>query len=266
RRVGVLVGFGREIVPGASTGGGAAVGPRRLGAGPVGADRIGASSGRRLCGAGHGVGPGPGHPRRRRCVDINNTVWATTRMWTTAARIGVTGPVVASSSVLSLAGVAWIAPTGTARSAAARARSARGGAAPARSCAARTAAAGPAPAGAGILPGDSLDAHLDAHDAADGVGDVLGGGAAVEGGDQAVGAEAEHQGGATHLVHVGVLRDQCPAGTADLGELVEDGRPVAAHRVGIRAPRCRLLGRGSTRRALLGGVGPFVMPARTGLH
>src|SRR5699024_10828492 len=208
----------------ASTGGGAAVGPRRLGARPVGADRIGASSGRRLCGAGHGVAPGSGQTRRRSGLGSTLASRADIASRTAGARTGVTGPVVAARAGLSLAGVAWIAPTGTARSAAARARSARGGAAPARSCAARTAAAGPARAR--ILPGDSLDATLDAHDAADGVCDVLGGGAAVEGGDQAVGAEAEHLGGATHLVHVGVLRDQCPAGTADLGELVVDGRPV----------------------------------------
>src|SRR5699024_3383181 len=159
------------------------------------------SSGRRLCGAGHGVAPGSGQTRRRSGLGSTLASRADIASRTAGARTGVTGPVVAARAGLSLAGVAWIAPTGTARSAAARA-----GAAPAGRWAARPAGAGPAPAGAGILPGDSLDAPLDAHDAADGVGDVRGGGAAVEGGDQAVGAEAEHQGGATHLVHVGVLR------------------------------------------------------------
>src|SRR5690625_6623675 len=43
-----------------------------------------------------------------------------------------------------------------------------------------SAAAGPGRAGAGILRGDGLDTHLDAHDAADGVGDVLGGGRSEE--------------------------------------------------------------------------------------
>src|SRR5690625_4883553 len=177
----------------------------------------------------------------------------------------VAGPACAVWARPSPAGTARIALAGSARSAAACARAARCGTTRTRSAAAKTAAAGPARAGAGVRRGDGLDAHLDAHDAAVGVGDVLGGRAAVEGRDQTVGAEAEHKRGAAHLVHVGVRRDQRPAGAADLGELVEDRRPVAAHLVGVRAPRC-LLGRGGTRCTLPRGAGRIDVTARAGLR
>ena len=73
------------------------------------------------------------------------------------------------------------------------------------------------------------------HDAAHGVGQVLPGGAAVEGVDQSLGAEADHERAAMSTVDVGVLRDQRPAGAADLLELVQDRGPVPPHLVRIEA-------------------------------
>ncbi|RCS61656.1 hypothetical protein CIK81_14750 [Brachybacterium sp. JB7] len=59
-------------------------------------------------------------------------------------------------------------------------------------------------------------------DAAHGVGQVLRSGAAMEGRDQAFGAEPEHECGALRAVDVSILGDQGPARPTDLGELVQD--------------------------------------------
>src|SRR5699024_11957365 len=113
--------------------------------------------------------------------------------------------------------------------------------------------AGTAP-GAGVIPHDGLDRDLDVHDAAHRIGEVLRGGAAMEGVDQAIGAEADHERAAVDTVDMAVLGDQRPAGPTDLLQLVEDRGPVAAHLIRLDASsgsglrRCRrLLRRGGLR-------------------
>src|SRR5699024_9531652 len=91
-------------------------------------------------------------------------------------------------------------------------------------------------AGPAVVPHHGLDRDLDVHDAAHRIGQVLRGGAAVEGVDQALGAEADHERGAVHAVDMAVLGDQRPAGPTDLLQLVEDRGPVAAHLIRLDAP------------------------------
>src|SRR5690606_1626593 len=137
--------------------------------------------------------------------------------------------------------------TGTARTVPSRS-SAGGawtcGATSAGACTTGTSATGTSAAGAGILPDDGIDHDVDVHDASDGVGEVLRRRAAAESAHEALGAESEHEGAAVQPVDVRVLRDQGPAGAADLLQLVEDRGPVPAHCVGIE-PAAR---RGSTLR------------------
>src|SRR5699024_5567052 len=112
--------------------------------------------------------------------------------------------------------------------------------------AARTTGTG-STAGPGVVPHHGLDRDLDVHDAAHRIGEVLRGGAAMEGVDQAIGAEADHERAAVHAVDVTVLGDQRPAGPTDLLQLVEDRGPVAAHLIRLDASsgsglrRCRRL-------------------------
>src|SRR5699024_315334 len=99
----------------------------------------------------------------------------------------------------------------------------------------------------GVIPHDGLDRDLDVHDAAHRIGEVLRGGAAMEGVDQAIGAEADHERAAVDTVDMAVLGDQRPAGPTDLLQLVEDRGPVAAHLIRLDASsgsglrRCRRL-------------------------
>ena len=112
----------------------------------------------------------------------------------------------------------------------------------------------PQPKAVGI-PGPTplLDPEPQAEGLGEGLLDVLGMGAAAEGGGQAGGVEDQPQRAAGDVAHLGVLRDERPRGALEPGEGGDDLAPAVPDHLGVG--RLGLLGRGGGGRGWRRGRG-----------